>query len=330
MTLETKQLTDEIADAALNKYAFNSVEAELLELSENATYLVKEKSTEKIVSILRICRPGYHTTEELQSETDWINELKAYSQFEVAAPIKGKDGGYIQCVYGNDKNKYRCIMSEFMTGKAPDERNEEQMINLFERIGKIAAILHRQTMEWDKASKINRVKWDYDTLIGENAVWGKWKNFPQMTEKDEKILSETAEIIKMRLEFYGKTKENYGLIHGDLRLANLLEKDGKICILDFDDCGFGWHLQDLAASISFIEADKNTPKLVSAWLDGYQGENMLSQKDLDEVDTFIMLRRMQLTAWLGSRRESSPAKAFSDGWLEKTVQLAVKYLDKYK
>jgi Ser/Thr protein kinase RdoA (MazF antagonist) len=326
MTLETKQLTDGLANAALNKYAFDCVEVEMLELSENATYLVKEKSTGKIVNVMRICRPGYHTTEELESEINWINELKSCNQFNVASPVKGKDGGYIQSVYGNDKNKYHCIVSEFMAGKAPDRQD---MPSLFEKLGKITAVLHRQTMEWDSVSSIKRVKWDYDTIIGDNAIWGKWQDFEGMTEKYKEILSQTAAVIKKRLDIYGKTRQNYGLIHGDLRLANLLVKDEKICILDFDDCGFGWHLQDLAASISFIETDENTPQLVSAWLDGYQSETALSQRDLDETDTFIMLRRMQLTAWLGSRKESDPAASYSVGWLEKTVQLAVKYLDKY-
>lgn len=147
-----------------------------------------------------------------------------------------------------------------------------------------------------------------------------------MIPKEEKLLAEAAGIIKKRLERYGKTENNYGLIHADLRLANLLMEGKQIKVIDFDDCGFGWHLHDLASALSFIENRPIVPSLVNAWLEGYKKVLPFTDTDFEEIDTFIMMRRLQLTAWLASHRESGPVEELSVGWMEDTVELAERYI----
>ncbi|WVM92198.1 phosphotransferase [Halopseudomonas pachastrellae] len=43
------------------------------------------------------------------------------------------------------------------------------------------------------------------------------------------------------------------MIHADLRLTNLLRHQQQTRVIDFDDCGQGWYLHDLAAALSFEE-----------------------------------------------------------------------------
>ena len=56
-----------------------------------------------------------------------------------------------------------------------------------------------------------------------------------MTPEAENILSEVSRIVKRRLERYGTNENNFGLIHADLRLANLLIEGDQIKVIDFDD-----------------------------------------------------------------------------------------------
>ena len=98
--------------------------------------------------------------------------------------------------------------------------------------------------------------WTYDTIIGEHAAWGDWRAFPEMTTEAENILSEVSRIIKRRLERYGTNENNFGLIHADLRLANLLIEGDQIKVIDFDDCGFGWHLHDLASALVLLRTSQ--------------------------------------------------------------------------
>ena len=47
---------------------------------------------------------------------------------------------------------------------------------------------------------------------------------------------------------------DYGLTHGDFLLENLLRDGDTVLIIDFDDCGFGfgWHVMDVATSLTFL------------------------------------------------------------------------------
>ena len=138
------------------------------------------------------------------------------------------------------------------------------------------------------------------------------------------ILNEVEKIIEKRLKRYGKTDTNYGLIHADLRHTNILIDGDQIKDIDFDDCGFGWHLHDLAAALSLVEEKPYVPKLVNAWLDGYKKVLPFTDTDFEEIDTFIMMRRLQFTAWLASHADSDPAKEVTN-WMEGTMQLAERY-----
>lgn len=256
----------------------------------------------------------------------WLRQINDYTPLLVANPKKGLDGKNIQKITGPDGNVYFCVICDFLPGEAPDENNEEQMVKQFKYLGETTAYLHRQTEIWNGTDKLDRMVWTYDTIIGEHAAWGDWRAFPEMTPEAENILSEVSRIIKRRLERYGTNENNFGLIHADLRLANLLIEGDQIKVIDFDDCGFGWHLHDLASALSFIEDKQIVPKLVNAWLAGYKKVLPFTDTDFEEIDTFIMMRRLQLTAWLASHQESGPVAELSVGWMDGTMELAERYL----
>ncbi|MCI8950934.1 MAG: hypothetical protein HFG49_13005 [Lachnospiraceae bacterium] len=55
-----------------------------------------------------------------------------------------------------------------------------------------------------------------------------------------------------------------------------------------------------------IEAEM---RWIEAWLKGYGTVHSLEERDLLEIPTFIMARRIQLLAWLMSHEDSDPVKA---------------------
>ena len=52
---------------------------------------------------------------------------------------------------------------------------------------------------------------------------------------------------------YGQGRERFGLVHADIRLANLLVDGDHVRVIDFDDCGLSWFMYDFATTVSFIE-----------------------------------------------------------------------------
>src|SRR4051794_7990479 len=61
----------------------------LLNLSENATYLVTDRAGD---SILRVHRQNYHHPHEIESELDWLAALRTDSDVTVPTVLPARDG----------------------------------------------------------------------------------------------------------------------------------------------------------------------------------------------------------------------------------------------
>ena len=219
------------------------------------------------------------------------------------------------------------MATEFLTGETLEHDNSPEAAPAhFRTLGETTAYLHRQTEIWNGTKDIKRFHWDYENMIGENAVWGNWRDYPDLYPEAEAKIERCCQIIKARLERYGKTDLNYGVIHADLRDTNILVDGDVIKVIDFDDFGFGWHLHDLTGALTFIEDREDVPDLVNAWLDGYRKVLPFTDTDFVEIDTFILQRRIQMMAWMGSHQDSTPVQGYMQGYMEGTMNLVERYL----
>ena len=134
---ENTGLFNAVATEALRRYPFGADdEARLLQLSENATYLVVNSKTGSKDGVLRVGRPGYHTLEEYQSEMAWLRQINDYTPLLVANPLEATDGSNIQIVKGSDGKDYYCVICEFLEGSSPDENDEKNAVRQYEALGK--------------------------------------------------------------------------------------------------------------------------------------------------------------------------------------------------
>lgn len=299
--------------------------ARLINVSENATYLVEASGGHR--SILRVHREGYHTRRAIECELAWLDALGSAGVVETPGYYKGKNGTAIQEVKAEGLVDPRfVVLFQFVEGAAPDENGD--ISAGFEELGAIAARCHNHVTSWTKPEPFERLTWDAEAVFGATPTWGNWRDAPEVTSQVRAVLEEVETTICARLNAYGKGMDRYNLIHADMRLANLLVDASCTRLIDFDDCGFGWYMYDFAAAISFIEDDPRIPDCKSAWIKGYQSVRPLSDIDLAEIDTFVMLRRMALLAWIGSHIEAPEPQALAPGFAATTARLGQEWMDR--
>lgn len=323
---ETLTKFETIAKHAIPSFPkYSEATIQLLNYSENATYLLQNpRNGDK--SVLRVSRPGYHTKQELESELVWLHSIEQYSPITVALPIAGSNGEFVQTV-DNEKEEYYCTLFTFLEGEAPSEEHEEDLIFQFEKLGEVTAHLHENSMKHHThLYELERPTWNYETILGSRPKWGRWEDGLGITPERLKLFQEVSNKIEQRLNDFGSASSKFGLIHADMRLANLLIEKDQIKVIDFDDCGFGWYLYDLATSLSFIEHKSYVPALISSWLKGYRKVRTLSAEEEAEIPTFIMMRRLQLISWIGSR-DNETTRELGSTYTEQTDQLAKEYLE---
>lgn len=292
----------------------------LLNLSENATFALSDPATGRDL-VLRLHRVGYSSPEEIESELAWIDALRREAVIETAAPVAALDGTRVQRLESPSGASARhAVAFEWLAGSEPGASGDATL--WFERLGELSAKMHRHARSWVRPANFRRKRWDLQAMIGPAAYWGSWREGIGLDAAGTRELEQALTHIARRLERFGTGAERFGLVHADLRLANLLVDGAHLRIIDFDDCGFSWFLYDFATAVSFIEHEPIVPRLLHAWVRGYRRIGALSDEERAEMPTFVVLRRILLTAWLASHREVPFARQFGATHTHATVRLA--------
>ena len=150
-----------------------------------------------------------------------------------------------------------------------------------------------------------------------------------MGAAEREVLARLDATLARRLARFGAGADRYGLVHADLRLANLLENGDETYVIDFDDCGWGWLLYDFGTAVSFFEHDPRVPELTEAWVRGYRTVRSLSAEDEAEIPTFVMMRRLLLVAWIGSHAGTDLARSMGAEYTAGSCELAETYLSRF-
>jgi len=295
----------------------------LLTVSENATFRVTDRDAGDLV--LRVHRPGYHSRAEIRSELAWIEALRADEVITTPRPIPLADGSLIADI-DDDGTTRHVVAFEFLPGREPAEG--EDLAGWFHHLGAIHARLHAHARRWTRPEGFTRKVWNYDSTLGDAPLWGDFRASLGLDAKGRALLERTAAVLRQKLAPLSQP-DSFGLVHADLRLANLLVDGDALALIDFDDCGFSWFLYDFAAAISFLEHEPYVPALKAAWMEGYRAEAPLPADASDQLDLFVMLRRILLTAWVASHAETPTAQSMGIPYTEGTLALAEAFLARH-
>lgn len=310
----------EAARAAARIHGLPDAEVTLINVSENATYRVDDPDG-GTRAILRVHRLGYHSTAAILSELAWLEALREQAGIRTPRVIPAPGGSRVLTIPGVEPRD--CVMFEFLPGTEP----ADHPVPGFERLGALTARMHRHARRWVPPEGFTRFHWDYEAALGTGSRWGRWQDGTGVGAEARMVLGRLDKELRERLHRFGRGPERYGLIHADLRSANLLVAgDDPPSVIDFDDCGFGWHLYDLAAAISFVEHRPEVPELIDAWVRGYRSVLELPASDEAEIWTFVMFRRLLLVAWIGTHTGADIAARLGSGYTEGTCELAERYL----
>jgi Ser/Thr protein kinase RdoA (MazF antagonist) len=314
--------SETIARTALPEYGFASTsQLDLISVSENVTFSVQNAPTGRRHAV-RVHRDGYHPRRDIESELAWIDELRADRTVRTPAVARTLTGDRV-CEVDTASGPRHVVLFDWVEGHAPDE---DDLLPWFEQIGEVTARLHQHSRTWTRPQAFSRMTWGFSEQLGPNGHWGRWQDSLGLDDDGRDVLGRCARTIEERLARFGCGADRFGLVHSDLRAANLMVSGDAVTVIDFDDCGFGWFLYDLAASLSFIEDRDDVPDLVDAWLTGYRTVTPLSADEVAELPTFVAMRRMLLTAWIASHPEADTARELGSAFTHGTLAVAERFL----
>jgi len=310
---------------AERSYGRSDAQVSLLQVSENATFLVE--SSDAAPSVLRVHRLGYHSRAAIESELAWMGALRAQAGVPTAVVIGAGDGSQVvDCPEEGTGVVRHCVMFEHVEGREPAADDAA----CFEQLGALVARMHCHSRAWRRPPTFTRHRWDLDAAFGARPRWGRWQDGIGAGGTEVAVLDRLETTLRRRLGALGTGPDRFGLVHADIRPANLLMHGDTLTVIDFDDCGSGWFLYDLATAFSFFEHEPQVPELMARWLDGYRSHSELSASELAERWTFVLLRRLLLVAWLGSHPAAAVDAPSRARYTTDTCTLADRYLSTHR
>jgi Ser/Thr protein kinase RdoA (MazF antagonist) len=194
-----------------------------------------------------------------------------------------------------------------MTGR--NHNHSARPIHLF-RLGGVLAQLHDHADHWRVPEGFVRIQWDYEAYFGNTMVYGNvdaadaWRLLPGHLRDD---FAKVAEKVGDVMQQLGRGANVFGLIHADAHLDNVLFDGQQARLIDFDDCGFGYRMYDVAVALWELRHRDDYPTFKDAFVRGYTEHRPLSAEQMEHLDAFIAAREVAFGLWFVGMAETRPS-----------------------
>ena len=163
---------------------------------------------------------------------------------------------------------------------------------IFEQMGRILGRMHSLSKVF-KVDEINRAVW----TIENPDVFGIRESLsPWIRQNYDKLMQS--------LFPFEISSDTFGMIHNDFHQGNLIiNNEGIITTIDFDECSFNWLAQDFAALFyhaywqnnSYNGYEDTFPQMFMSHLfAGYREENLIHDDMIKQIPIFLKLREIFL------------------------------------
>jgi Ser/Thr protein kinase RdoA (MazF antagonist) len=274
---------------------------------------------------LRLHRPGLRSAAQLASELAFMEMLRS-SGLSVPQPRETVAGRHLAMLSHEGAELQASLLSwlpgrPFGKSRVPLPFDDAELAALFRTLGAAVAALHEAADRWTPPERFTRPVLDLDGLLGELPVWGR---FWELSGVDAATLARLAAVrsaLRERLERLAP-RMSFGLVHADVVRENVLVHGGRVSFIDFDDCGFGFRIYDLATCLVKSRFEPRYGMMQSALLAGYQSVRELTEEELQALPLFIAVRALSLVGWMEQRIADPDAVPRRDQFLAEALNEA--------
>jgi Ser/Thr protein kinase RdoA (MazF antagonist) len=218
---------------------------------------------------IRVYQELTRSTREIQGELNWLLDLRQHTDLLIPEPLRSKYGDFVQefSAPNNEKN-FEVVIFHWIPGNIISSNFDAKIAK---QLGILMAKLHSHAENIDLPKDSFRENNDWQGMghfkAGLNST--EISRIESFLDKNQLILCDevakraAAALHEIDIQY------NFGLIHSDLHANNCLLYDGKIGIIDFDDCQFAHFSFDMAITTSSFDGYSNRETPHRAFLQAY-------------------------------------------------------------
>lgn len=265
----------------LENWGYDQTSVHFFRASSNFIYIFK-RNDQKLV--LRVTPNG--NIKKLQAELSFLAFLH-HNHYPVNLPIESKQGNQIEILNGA-LGTFHAVVFHYLEGHQMEfEEFSHKSFHLWgESLGKLHSLSQRFSASRDIA------------------------NFPSFEKqimhiepvflKNELAMKQEYEIIKTWLLGLKKAEENYGLLHFDFELDNIIWSDNIAQVIDFESSMMGWYAADIAFALrdAFANGGSLDHESVQNFIRGYRQSQSISEDEITTIPLFLRAHRLLTYAQL--------------------------------
>ena len=176
----------------------------------------------------------------------WLADLNAQTSLCVAQPVKTLDDSWL--AMATVEGVADLLPTVLLTWVEGDSRKAEDLTTTdVERIGAFLSEASYSSLQpIRRHPDFARPRLDWEGLFGAQSPYDPGKGTSIFQPDQIAVMDAVANRVREVMAALHQDADTFGLIHGDFITKNTLFQDDQVCALDFEYCGFGYYLYDLA------------------------------------------------------------------------------------
>ena len=283
-----------LAIEALRNYGLENAQLTRLGGASNTNFKVDADDKSYV---LRLHTSACHDRVAISSELAWLSSLQSNTTLVLPKPIVNLNGELVTAVPADSEPETLCTLMSWVEGKIPptvDTLTDEQLA----KVGSLMAQLHIHSQQFELPEGFKRQTFDEAHFSGRLEVLYTALSNTELDKSDLNSLKANASHIITHFAQLERKQDSFGVIHADFHSGNHLLSDEKLCIIDFDRCGFGFYLYDLALALMELEEQQR-----KAFLQGYETVKPLPADYTNLKQVFLCLAYLDNLGFLVANPE---------------------------
>lgn len=296
---EQKRFWFGLARHAIERWGLGAGQLSWLGYSSNAVFKVSARGG---IYVLRLHLPGWVRAAYLQSELIWLRNLRVNTNLLASTPVPLRDSA-ADLLFTSLKpaqlapDAVLCSLFEYIDGesKSAGELSADDV----HAVGVYLGRLHREG-QFEPPEGFMRPRLDWEGLFGEESPYRVRDSIMTTTAEQTDAFEQVENRVGTVMAAIDREPDSFGLIHGDLLAKNILHCDDQPAALDFEYCGWGYFLYDLAPLLWQLKGERPDDycRLEEAMWAGYRSKTGLDEGMRAHLEVFIAARQLASCRWL--------------------------------
>ncbi|SEO82640.1 phosphotransferase enzyme family protein [Paenibacillus sp. OV219] len=302
-----------IKDLLLEQYSLVAEQLELISHSNKMVYKVILSNKEQYMFDLFVKKEQedttsndennkYYTPEAIASEAriqQILNEN--YPELKSPSPVRNKDGQLLSLMTLNGIST-QCLLRNFIPGVELTQYSPEYANQAY-GAGVVAAKLHQCSINHMQNEYSKRPVHRQQHVLKIINTIERGIEVGTITPAQYTIVKDALSFIIQRMDEMDQNPEYIGIVHTDLRDANLLTDGENVIPIDFGRCIYGYHLYDIGEMCAHMGGEGSI--YCESIIKGYHSIRKLSHFDIVAIEGFKMLFILSVVAEFILQTENS-------------------------